>query len=328
MPWKGEKDPYKIWLSEIILQQTRVQQGLGYYNRFVLTFPTIHSLANADEKRVYKLWEGLGYYSRCNNLILTAKHISKELGGKFPDSYDSLLSLRGIGSYTASAIASFAYNLPYAVVDGNVFRVLSRYSGDNTPIDTLMGKRFFSTLAQELLDKKNPGMYNQAIMDFGAVVCKPRNPLCNICPLKKTCIAFQTNQVELLPVKKAALIRKERWMHYLLISYRGKLYVRKRTGKDIWKNLYEFVLMEENGPVKWGGSGGSKKLKPLFPSGKYSITKVSRIYKQQLTHQLINGQFVHIKSPNPPALAGYEPLDQQEMDSLPFPKFITYFLKD
>lgn len=328
MPWKGEKDPYKIWLSEIILQQTRVEQGLAYYNRFIQNFPTIHNLANAEEKRIYKLWEGLGYYSRCSNLILTAKLVSGEMKGKFPGNFDDLLKLKGIGSYTASAIASFAFNLPHAVVDGNVFRVLSRYSGNETPVDTPMGKNYFLNLADHFLDKKNPGIFNQAIMDFGAVICKPRNPACSECPLKKTCNAHITNRVDLLPVKKTALIRKERWMHYLLISHGGKLYVRKRTDKDIWKNLYEFVLMEETGPVEWSSLQGIKKLKPIFPSGNYSITQVSRVYKQQLTHQLINGQFVHIKSLLPPALTGYELMDQTEMDSLPFPKFITAFLKD
>jgi A/G-specific adenine glycosylase len=177
MPWKGEKDPYKIWLSEIILQQTRVEQGLGYYERFVKKFPTIKHLAKAPEQEVFKLWEGLGYYTRCKNLIATATFISKEKKGKFPDDYESILSLKGVGPYTAAAIASFAYNLPHAVIDGNVFRVLSRYFGISTPVDTAAGKKMYALLAKELLDKDEPGLYNQAIMDFGAVVCKPLQPL-------------------------------------------------------------------------------------------------------------------------------------------------------
>ena len=183
MPWKGEKDPYKIWLSEIILQQTRVEQGLKYYEKFISTFSDIHKLAAAKDEKIYKLWEGLGYYSRCKNLIETARFISKKLNGKFPDAFEDILSLKGVGNYTASAIASFAYNQPYAVVDGNVFRVLSRFFGIKKPIDSTEGKKLFSGLAFELLDKKRPGIYNQALMDFGAVICKPY-PLCNSCVLK------------------------------------------------------------------------------------------------------------------------------------------------
>jgi A/G-specific adenine glycosylase len=190
MPWKGEKDPYKIWLSEIILQQTRVEQGLGYYNRFIAEFPTIHDLAKAPETKVFKLWEGLGYYTRCKNIIITARYISSELKGKFPVTYNDILKLKGVGPYTAAAIASFAFNLPHAVVDGNVFRVLARYFGIDTPIDSITGKKNFTVLANELIDKKIPGKYNQALMDFGAVLCKPQQPLCDTCPLKPNCSAY------------------------------------------------------------------------------------------------------------------------------------------
>ena len=193
MPWKGEKDPYKIWISEIILQQTRVQQGVAYYNRFIKAWPTIKSLAKATEQEVYKLWEGLGYYSRCRNLIASAKYINDELGARFPEKYEDILSLKGIGDYTAAAIASFAFNQPYAVVDGNVFRVLARFFGIKTPVDTTEGKKLFRKLANELIDKKNPGEYNQAIMDFGAVVCKPVLPKCNECPLQKKISYFSLN---------------------------------------------------------------------------------------------------------------------------------------
>ena len=202
MPWKGEKDPYKIWLSEIILQQTRVEQGLGYYHKFVQEFSTIKKLAAAPENKVYKLWEGLGYYSRCKNLIESARFISKELNGVFPDAYDKILNLKGVGTYTASAIASFAYNLNYAVVDGNVYRVLARIFGIKKAIDTTEGKIFFTKLADELLDKKQPGIYNQAIMDFGAIVCKPVNPQCKDCAFKKYCYAFQKDEISVLPVKE------------------------------------------------------------------------------------------------------------------------------
>src|SRR5450432_3260301 len=178
MPWKGEKDPYKIWLSEIILQQTRVEQGLGYYQKFIKAFPTVQQLAKAPQEKVFKLWEGLGYYTRCKNLIASALFISKDRKGKFPTDYESILGLKGVGPYTAAAIASFAYNLPHAVIDGNVFRVLSRYFGISTPIDSPDGKKLYALLANELLDKQEPGLYNQAIMDLGAVICKPQQPLC------------------------------------------------------------------------------------------------------------------------------------------------------
>ena len=195
MPWKGEKDPYRIWLSEIILQQTRVEQGLSYYNNFIRTFPDIHKLAKAQDTTIFKLWEGLGYYTRCRNLIATARYISKELKGKFPSSYEDILALKGIGPYTAAAISSFAFNLPHAVVDGNVFRVLARIFGIDIPVDSAAGKNFFTILANELLDAKQPGLFNQAIMDFGAVQCKPAAPLCTTCVFKKTCAAFLQNKI-------------------------------------------------------------------------------------------------------------------------------------
>ena len=207
-------------------------------------------------------------------------------------------------------------------------RVLSRVSGDDTPIDTPEARNLQSRMSENLLDKKHPALYNQAIMDFGAVVCKPRNPLCTECPLNKTCNAFLTNRVHELPVKKGKMIKKERWMYYLLINHNGKLYVRKRIEKDIWQNLYEFVLIEEKGPLNWTNGDGSKKLKQLFGMGKYSVSKVSGVKRQQLTHQTINGQFININSTGKVVIPGYELMDQKELDALPFPKFITGFLKD
>ena len=244
MPWKGEKDPYKIWVSEIILQQTRVEQGLAYYNRFIKTFPTVHHLAKAPETTIFKLWEGLGYYTRCKNLIATAKYISKELNGKFPNKYDEILKLKGIGPYTAAAIGSFAFNLPHAVVDGNVFRVLARFFGIKTATDTTEGKKIFTALANELLDKKQPGIYNQALMDFGAMICKPQQPLCMECPLKTGCVAYLHDLITVLPIKEKTITKKPRWLYYIIIEHNGKVYVRKRSEKDIWQNLYEFVLLK------------------------------------------------------------------------------------
>ncbi|MCW3092026.1 MAG: A/G-specific DNA-adenine glycosylase, partial [Ferruginibacter sp.] len=244
MPWKGEKDPYKIWLSEIILQQTRVIQGLDYYHRFVNSFPTIEDLAAASDNKVFKLWEGLGYYTRCKNLIATAKYVSDQLHGKFPEEYEQILALKGIGPYTAAAISSFAFNLPYAVVDGNVFRVLSRYFGIATPTDSKEGIKLFNELANKLLDTKNPGTYNQSLMDFGAVICKPQLPLCAGCILKRRCVAFLQGSVHQLPVKEKSIVKKTRWFYYLVINYKDYLYVQKRSAGDIWENLYEFILIE------------------------------------------------------------------------------------
>jgi A/G-specific adenine glycosylase len=327
MPWKNEKDPYRIWISEIILQQTRVSQGLAYYNRFIKRFPTAKSIAIAPEHEVFKLWEGLGYYTRCKNIIASAKYISEELNGKFPSDYDAILQLKGIGSYTASAIASFAYDLPYAVLDGNVFRVLSRYFGITIPIDTLPGKTFYNTLAYELLDKKLPGVYNQSIMDFGATICKPL-PLCEICPLKSRCVAF-LNGIQLeLPVKEKVLIRKSRWLYYLVVNYRNKFYVRKRTGKDIWQNLYEFILLETAKPVSIKKLQATEEFSSIFKDTKYKIENISPLYRQQLSHQTIHGQFLTIAVTSPLALNNYQLISENGIKKLPFPKFINTYLKD
>lgn len=329
MPWKGEKDPYKIWLSEIILQQTRVEQGLEYYNRFIKTFPTVKDLAKAPDTKVFKLWEGLGYYTRCKNLIATARYISKELKGNFPDKYEEILALKGIGPYTAAAIGSFAFNIPKAVVDGNVFRVLSRYFGVNTPIDSIEGKKVFSMLAEDLLDKKKPGIYNQAIMDFGAVICKPQSPLCAECLLKKNCVAFGDKKVNLLPVKEKSIVKKTRWFYYLIAEFKGKQYVRIRGAKDIWEGLYEFILIEEPGAAITEKLLLSKKGKDILSEkGKVEIISVSGIYKQQLTHQTIFGQFIKIKLNKPIKAEGFKLLSKDEISRLPFPKFINQYLQD
>lgn len=327
MPWKFEKDPYKIWISEIILQQTRVSQGLEYYNRFIKKFPSVYDIAKAEEHEVFKLWEGLGYYSRCKNIIASAKYISQELKGKFPETYDDILQLKGIGSYTASAIASFAYNLPYAVLDGNVFRVLSRYFEIKLPIDNPEGKKYYSNLATELLNKKNAGIYNQSIMDFGATVCKPL-PLCEVCPLNIKCIAYLNGLTRLLPIKEKNIIKKNRWLYYLVVEYNHKIYVRKRIEKDIWQNLYEFVLIETTKPFTVNKITLSEKFNKIFGTNKPDVKKVSQVFKQQLTHQTINGQFINISIKNPLHLKSYQLLSSDKIKELPFPKFIAAWLKD
>jgi len=328
MPWKGEKDPYKIWLSEIILQQTRVDQGLEYYNRFVSTFPTVKHLAKAPETIVFKLWEGLGYYTRCKNLIATAKFISKDLNGRFPDTYEGILALKGVGPYTAAAIGSFAFNMPKAVVDGNVFRVLARYFGIETAIDSTEGKKIFSALAEDLLDKKNPAIYNQALMDFGAVICKPQLPLCIDCPLKKKCVAITNDVIGRLPVKEKSISKKTRWFYYVIVEYQNQYYVRKRGSKDIWENLYEFILVENKEAVTVDMLLKFPLLKAISPKRKLNVAGVSGLYKQQLTHQTIYGQFIKISIDKPLDIKGYELIAKGGIEQLPFPKFITNYLKD
>ena len=328
MPWKGEKDPYKIWLSEIILQQTRVEQGWNYYNRFINAFPNIEKLARAPQEKVFKLWEGLGYYTRCKNLIETAKFIAKERQGRFPDTYLDILLLKGVGPYTAAAIASFAFKLPHAVVDGNVFRVLARFFGIETAIDNTTGKKLFTALAEELLDKKLPGIYNQAIMDFGAVICKPKNPVCGVCPLKTQCIALLQNKIDLLPVKLGKLIKKNRWFYYLIVDYNGKVYVKKRGPKDIWENLYEFILLEDEKLLSLDQIKQHALFKTVVDKNSFEIIQVSKMYRQQLTHQTIHGRFIQLKVKQALPLKNYKAITYKELAKLPFPKFITAYLAE
>lgn len=245
LPWRETKNPYYIWLSEIILQQTQVKQGLPYYEAFVTKYPSVFDLALANESDVLKLWQGLGYYSRARNLHTTAKHVANNLDGKFPNNYKDLLKLKGVGDYTASAIASICFNESSAVVDGNVYRVLSRYFGIETPINSSKGAKEFKQLAQELIDKKNPAEFNQAIMEFGAIQCKPKNPYCHVCPFNEGCIAFNKSGIDDLPVKIKSAKAKKKYFNFLVfISEDEKTIIEKREGKGIWQNLYQFPLIE------------------------------------------------------------------------------------
>ncbi|MET0461584.1 MAG: A/G-specific adenine glycosylase [Chitinophagaceae bacterium] len=328
MPWKGEKDPYKIWLSEIILQQTRVDQGLAYYERFIAKFPSIKDLAAAPDTTVFKLWEGLGYYSRCRNLLVTARYVSNELNGVFPATYDEIKALKGIGPYTASAISSFAYNLPHAVVDGNVFRVLSRVFGVATPIDSTEGKKYFTQLADELLDTNKPGLYNQAIMDFGAIVCKPALPLCPTCVFNKDCFAYLEHKVNELPVKEKKISVKKRWFYYLVIEHKDKFAIRQRTGKDIWNQLYEFPVIETTAEQETADIIDIAEQQEWINADKYSLSFVSPLFKQQLSHQLIAGRFIALKAHKPGKLPeGSVWVSKKEMNEYPFPRFINQFLE-
>lgn len=288
MPWKGEKDPYKIWLSEIILQQTRVEQGMKYYENFIRAFPNVHTLAKAPSEQIFKHWEGLGYYSRCRNLIETGRYISNDLKGNFPCDYDSILELKGIGTYTAAAISSFAFNLPYAVLDGNVFRVLSRILDIETPIDSTEGRREFYELAQSILPLSKAGEYNQAIMDFGAVICKPV-PECSICFFQKNCKAFLQGKQQLLPVKEKKIKIRQRWLNYVVIKYRNEVAIHQRTVKDIWEQLFEFVLIETARPCTLKAT--LKQFEKQYGISSYKQVKSFSEITQKLSHQSLSFTF-------------------------------------
>lgn len=334
LPWKQTDDPYFIWLSEIILQQTRVAQGTPYYLKFIRLFPTVQLLANASEEKVFKAWEGLGYYSRARNLHAAAKYITKDLSGKFPNTYDKILELKGVGPYTAAAIASFAFQEDQAVLDGNVFRVLSRIF--DIPIDILSteGKKTFIILAKELLPKGNSAAYNQAIMDFGALQCTPKKPNCMFCPLQEYCEAYRNGTIEERPVKKKAAKKKKRYFHILDTSALGYLMVRKREAKDVWQGLYELPLIE----TKSKESPTTEEWSSLINiSTDFEIEKP--IYsKQLLSHQEIHGYFYRILSktsevskskfisPSKSIKNGYLKASKTELYKYAFPRlFNRYF---
>ena len=295
LPWRTEKDAYKIWLSEIILQQTQVAQGLSYYQAFIGRYPTVKHLARASEDEVLRLWQGLGYYSRARNLHMSAKHITNELKGLFPLSFEEIKQLKGVGDYTASAIASFAYGLPYAVVDGNVYRVLSRVFGIKTPIDSSGAKNEFQVLANELLDKKDPGTYNQAIMEFGSQYCKPVKPDCNNCILKNRCYAFANNSVASLPIKAKKTKITNRYFNYLVVAdMKNEILIQKRVAGDIWQGLYEFNLVETQKKVSQEKLFKLKEFKNLI-NAPFGLIYVSKEYKHILSHQHLYAKFYVIK---------------------------------
>ncbi len=327
MPWKGEKDPYKIWLSEVILQQTRVEQGWQYYEKFTIAYPNVYALAAAEDEAVFKLWEGLGYYTRCKNLLATARRIVNDFNGSFPTTYEAILKLKGVGPYTAAAISSFAFDLPYAVVDGNVFRVLARYFGKDTPIDSNAGKVIFTQLANQLLDQKRSASYNQAIMDFGATVCKPRIPLCSTCILQPACQAYKQGSVNKLPLKEKILLRSTRFFSYFTFSQDDKVLVRQRPEKDIWNGLFEFYLVETEKAETWEPVKIKKLMSEQIGTANYSIQSISPGFKQQLTHQVIHTQFIAVKLQSVPAsLQDYRLVTRSALNKLAFPKSIRGYI--
>ena len=323
LPWRNTTNPYHIWLSEIMLQQTRVAQGLPYYMAFTKEFPAVFDLAKANEEKVLKLWQGLGYYSRARNLHATAKHIAENLNGIFPPDYKSLLQLKGVGEYTAAAIASFCYNEVVPVVDGNVFRVLSRYYNVETDIASANAKKEFTLLGQEVISKENPALFNQAIMEFGALQCVPKNPNCEICPLNTSCAALSLKKVSELPIKGKKLKIKNRFLNYLyIVDNKNKTTINQRTAKGIWHNLYEFPLVEteilETDEV----------VLSLIRNEFKDITDIILMETETITHKLSH-QHLHIKFWKIKRNIILENgLDFETLNKFPFPIVIHNFIEN
>lgn len=321
LPWRESANPYRIWLSEIILQQTRVDQGLPYYERFVEEFPTVKHLANASEDAVLKLWEGLGYYSRARNLHFTAKYISGELNGEFPSEHKGLLALKGVGPYTAAAIGSIAFNLPVAAVDGNVYRVLARYFGIEESIDETPAKRAIAELAQQVLSTDKPGDHNQAMMELGALICLPKNADCASCPLQNSCVANRLGIQDQLPVRTKKVKVRDRFFYYTVYVNGDEIAVNRREEGDIWAGLYEFPLVESDKRLE-----ESEILEAIGVKRNWQVTEVSDEFKHILSHQRIYCRFVVVKltSMRDDKLTW---LPKRELRSFAFPRLINRFLE-
>lgn len=324
LPWRKTSDPYKIWLSEIMLQQTRVAQGMPYYNRFLKEFPTVFDLAAASEDEVLKQWQGLGYYTRARNLQAAARFVANELKGNFPRNYKSLLELKGVGDYTASAIASFCYEEAVAVVDGNVFRVLSRIFGIDTPVNTSEGKRLFKELAEQLLDRKNSSIFNQAIMEFGALHCTPRKPLCGTCPFANDCIGYNQNKISLLPVKlKKQKVRKRYFNYLVFVTKEQRTILKQRKGKGIWEGLYEFPLVE----TPYEATAENLVKEDEWPVYSTSAETFPHLFNEKpivhkLSHQHLHTKFWIVSCQKLPE----EAISFKEITNFPVPALIEKFI--
>lgn len=325
LPWRESTDPYIIWISEIILQQTRVVQGYDYFMRFINRFPDVKTLAEAEEDEVMKYWQGLGYYSRARNLHTAAR----SMNGAFPKTYPEVLALKGVGEYTAAAICSFAYDMPYAVVDGNVYRVLSRYLGIETPIDSTEGKKLFSALAGEMMDKSRPAVYNQAIMDFGALQCTPQTPVCLFCPLADSCIALSKGLVMKLPVKQHKTKTTNRYLNYVYAHTNTYTFINKRTGDDIWKNLFELPLIETVESVTEEEFLALPDFTKLFASGETPVVhSVCRDVKHVLSHRVLYANFYEVSLPEDTlSFSSFQKVRTEELGQYAVPRLIHAFLE-
>lgn len=322
LPWRNTKNAYHIWLSEIILQQTRVAQGTSYYIKFTEHYPTVFDLANAPENEILNDWQGLGYYSRARNLHFAAKQIVNEFNGVLPCNYNQIRSLKGIGDYTAAAIASFAFDLPHAVVDGNVYRVLSRFFDIDKAIDTNEGKKAFSELANQLIDKKNPALYNQAIMEFGALQCTPTNPNCEECPLTSKCLSFSNNTITLRPVKSKKIKIRNRYFYFLIYSNKNQTIIERREEKDIWQQLYQFPMIETEKEIKL-----NEIPKLLSLNIQKSLFKISEPITHILSHQKLITRFLHFNS-LPEKLSNNQiNIKINEIQNFPIPRLIDRYLE-
>ena len=332
LPWRNTKDPYLIWISEIILQQTRVNQGYQYYLRFVEKFPDVKTLANAKEEDVLKLWQGLGYYSRARNIFYAAQQIMNDYEGIFPSDYHDIIQLKGIGSYSASAIASIAFKQCYPVVDGNVLRVISRIYRISTPIDCDKGKKEVLSILNTLIDVQNPDIFNQAIMELGATVCLPQNPKCETCPLNALCFAFANNSMDAFPVKTKKINQRSRYFYYFVIKLSEKnnefIYLNKRTNSDIWENMYDFPLIESDKEQNVKDDIIPEISKILHHSN-YIVKRISKMYKHQLTHQTIYAYFIDVAISIPlPLESKFTVISYSEISKYPIPKLIDNYLKN
>ncbi len=338
LPWRNKRDPYVVWVSEIILQQTRIDQGMAYYHRFLEAFPDVYSLASASETAVLRVWQGLGYYSRATNMHHTAKTIVKEHNGIFPGSSKELLSLKGIGAYTAAAIASIVYNEAVPALDGNVYRLLSRLFALNDSINSSKGKNSFRELAEQLISKNRPGDFNQAMMDFGSLVCRPVNPLCEECIFNNKCVAFMQNKVKQYPVRNEKRTMRHRFFNYFFIEYNdpGKMqvfYARQRKGDDIWKHLYELPLFETDTAMPQQDIFVHPWWKTLFPDNKgYSVSGVASEKKHQLSHQLIHARLFSVRVTSPLIRKKLDQLfmtvDAESFEAMPKPRLLEHLLHD
>ena len=331
LPWRNNPSPYEVWISEVILQQTRVNQGMDYYLHFTKKWPTVNDLAQASEEEVLKMWQGLGYYSRARNLHHCAKQVVEQYKGEFPSDFEKLKQLKGIGNYTSAAIASIAYNLPHAVVDGNVYRVLSRLFDINTPININEGQKLFAQLADELLNRNQPGLHNQALMEFGALQCTPKNPNCLLCPLQAQCLAFAHQTVMLRPVKLAKTKISTRYFNYLILRINDGLYLHKRSDNDIWKNLYDFPCIESQKPMTVEEVIASETFLQLIENNPFTIIKSSPIFTHKLTHRTILAHFIEIKLEQ--ELLQIQTNDlflarETELGSFPIPRLIDLYLNN
>lgn len=328
LPWRQTTDPYCIWLSEVIMQQTRVEQGLPYYNKFVEKYPTLLSLAAADDDEVMKLWQGLGYYSRASNMLKTARIIASEYGGVFPDSYHKLLELKGIGPYTAAAVSSFAFNEAQAVVDGNVYRVLSRLFAIDEPINSTKGKKLFAEIAQEVLNEHAPATHNQAIMELGATICKPKQALCSQCVLRLQCEAFKQNRVYEFPVKEKKRKPVDRFLNYIFIKTAdNKTYIRQRVDEGIWNKLYEFPVIETKNAISAEELLALPVLHERFSKAPQALTPLFTA-KHQLTHQTIYAVFWLAAGKNiqPVQPAGFVKVSLESIHNYAVPRLLERFI--